>query len=198
MGKNAMRALDNSHDAEEKITSTNEAAELVRGLLGFQLRRAHTLFALHWHLSFRDQKTPVTPTQGGMLLVIDNQPGLMQTTLAQIMDVEGPTLVEALTKLEEKGLVSRVRRVGDRRSYALQLTAAGRRAVALVKEFVPDRESEMLIDLSDEERSLLLDLLRRVVRRGQIVTAELSAKKRPTTRSSTKPHIAHRAAKEKS
>jgi DNA-binding MarR family transcriptional regulator len=198
MGKNAMRALDNSHEAEGKIASTNEAAELVRGLLGFQLRRAHTLFALHWHLSFRYQKNPVTPMQGGMLLVIENQPGLMQTTLAQIMDVEGPTLVEALSKLEGKGLVSRIRRVGDRRSYALQLTAAGRRVVALVKEFVPDREAELLIDLSDEERSLLLDLLHRVVRRGQIVTAEMSAKKEPATRSSTKPHIARRAGMEKS
>jgi DNA-binding MarR family transcriptional regulator len=113
------------------------------------------------------------------------------------MDVEGPTLVEALSKLEGKGLVSRIRRVGDRRSYALQLTAAGRRVVALVKEFVPDREAELLIDLSDEERSVLLDLLHRVVRRGQIVTAEMSAKE-PATRSSTKSHIARRAGKEKS
>jgi DNA-binding MarR family transcriptional regulator len=198
MGKNAMRAVSHPDHAEQQVASPNEAAELIRGLLGFQLRRAHTLFALHWHLSFRDQKTPVTPMQGGMLLVIDNQPGLMQTTLAQIMDVEGPTLVEALGKLEEKGLVLRTRRVGDRRSYALQLTAAGRRAVALVKEYVPDREAELLIDLSDKERSLLLDLLRRVVRRGQIVAAEMSSKKRPTTRSPTRPHVARGAGKEKS
>jgi DNA-binding MarR family transcriptional regulator len=198
MGKNAMRAVSNPDDAEPTTASLNEAGELIRGLLGFQLRRAHTLFALHWHLSFRDEKIPVTPMQGGMLLVIDDQPGLMQTRLAQIMDVEGPTLVEALGKLEEKGLVLRVRRDDDRRSYALQLTPAGRRAVALVKEFVPDREAELLVDLSDEERSLLLDLLSRVVRRGQIVTAELSGQKRPATRASAKPRAARKAGKEKS
>ena len=180
--------------AETDRALSGEASELIRGLIGFQLRRAHTLFALHWHLSFLDQGIRVTPTEGGMLLAIENQPGLMQTTLAQIMDVEGPTLVAALDKLEEKGLVQRMRRVGDRRSYALQLTDAGRDAVALVKEFVPDREAELLVDLSEAEREQLLGLLRRVVRRGQIVTTELSAQKRPAAGTSAEPPIAARAA----
>ncbi len=107
----------------------------VSGLLGFQLRRAHTLFALHWQLSFRGRSPRVTPMQGGMLLVIESQPGLTQAMLARIMDVEGPTLLQALGKLEQNGLVERTRRDGDRRSFALQLTRAGRRAIVLVKEF---------------------------------------------------------------
>lgn len=152
----------------------------VSGLLGFQLRRAHTLFALHWQLSFRGRSPRVTPMQGGMLLVIESQPGLTQAMLARIMDVEGPTLLQALGKLEQNGLVKRTRRDGDRRSFALQLTRAGQRAIVLINEFVPHREQELLIDLSEEERSLLLGLLRRVVRRGQIVTAALSAQQRPS------------------
>ena len=92
-------------------------------------------------------------------------------------------------KLEEKGLVQRMRRVGDRRSYALQLTDSGRETVALVKEFVPDREAELLVDLSEAERTQLLGLLRRVVRRGQIVTAELSAQRRPAAGASAEPPV---------
>ena len=179
--------------AETDQALSGEASELIRSLIGFQLRRAHTLFALHWQLSFLDQGIRVTPTEGGMLLAIENQPGLMQTTLAQIMDVEGPTLVAALDKLEEKGLVQRMRRVGDRRSYALQLTDSGRETVALVKEFVPDREAELLVDLSEAERTQLLGLLRRVVRRGQIVTAELSAQRRPAAGASAEPPVARAA-----
>lgn len=179
--------------AEADRALSGEASELIRSLIGFQLRRAHTLFALHWQLSFLAEGIRVTPMEGGVLLAIENQPGLMQTTLAQIMDVEGPTLVAALDKLEEKGLVQRVRRVADRRSYALQLTDAGREAVTLVKAFVPDREAELLVDLSDEERTQLLGLLRRVVRRGQIVTAELSAQKRPAAGTSVEPPVARAA-----
>lgn len=135
-------------------------------VLGFQLRRAHMLFAEHWQRSFRDQPGRVTPMQGGMLLTIEKRPGLTQTALAHLMDVEGPTLMQALDKLEQGGLVQRSRRADDRRSYALHLTDKGHQAVAAVRHYVPHREAELLTGLSDRERAILLDLLKRVVRRG--------------------------------
>lgn len=144
----------------------------VQSLVGYQLRRAHTLFALHWRLGFRADGPHVTPVQGGMLLSIDREPGMTQVALARIMDVEGPTLMEAVERLVANGLVQRVRRAEDRRSYALFLTEAGRAAVAAVRRFVPEREAELLADLSPEERRTLGDLLRRVVQRAQSVIAD--------------------------
>ncbi len=148
----------------------------LRQLLGFQLRRAHMLFALHWQLSFRDQPVSITPVQGGMLLVINHRPGLSQAALARLMDVEGPTLVQAIDRLEESGLVERIRRVDDRRSYSLHITPAGRTALAAVENFVPHRESELLTDLTEQERATLLDLLQRVVQRGHLVTDQLAVR----------------------
>lgn len=153
----------------------DDAVPPVRDLLGFQLRRAHMLFAEHWQRSFRDQPVRVTPMQGGMLLSIQHRPGLTQAALARLMDVEGPTLMQALDRLELGGLVQRVRHAQDRRSYALHLTPAGKQAVAHVKQFVPHREAELLTDLTDDERALLLDLLKRVVRRGHDVLDTMDA-----------------------
>jgi DNA-binding MarR family transcriptional regulator len=150
-------------------TDDDDAVSPLRDVLGFQLRRAHMLFAEHWQRSFRDQPVRVTPMLGGMLLSLESRPGLTQVALARLMDVEGPTLMQALDKLEGSDLVRRSRRADDRRSYALHLTEAGQRAVADVKRYVPHREAELLTDLSDEERRLLLDLLKRVVRRGHDV-----------------------------
>ncbi len=142
-------------------------------VLGHQLRRAHMLFAEHWQLSFRDRQGRVTPMQGGMLMSIERHPGITQAALARLMDVEGPTLLQALEKLEQAGLVQRSRHVGDRRSFALHLTAAGQHAVSVVKHYVPYREAALLTDLSDDERMLLLDLLKRVVRRGRAVVSHI-------------------------
>ena len=142
-------------------------------VLGHQLRRAHMLFAEHWQLSFRDRQGRVTPMQGGMLMSIDCHPGITQAALARLMDVEGPTLLQALEKLEQAGLVQRSRHPADRRSFALHLTAAGKHAVSVVKHYVPYREAALLTDLSDEERVLLLDLLKRVVRRGRTVLSHI-------------------------
>ena len=151
----------------------------LRDLIGFQLRRAHLLFAQHWQLSFRNEPERITPVQGGMLLAIESHPGLTQAALARMMDVEGPTLLQSVDRLEAHGLVQRVRRHGDRRAYALHLTPAGHRAVSAVKRFVPHREAELLTELSPEERTLFLDLLKRVVRRGHAVIDDLAARPDP-------------------
>ena len=111
--------------------------------------------------------------QGGMLMSIDHYPGITQAALARLMDVEGPTLLQALEKLEHAGLVRRRRHAADRRSFALHLTAAGQHAVSVVKHYVPYREAALLTDLSDDERALLLDLLKRVVRRGRAIVSRI-------------------------
>ncbi len=160
-----MKPADPMAPAED----AEDAPTILNGLLGFQLRRAHTLFALHWQHGFRDQPVRITPVQGGMLLVIDSRPGLSQVELARVMDVEGPTMVQAVDRLEANGLVQRIRRVEDRRAYSLQLTEAGDAALGAVKAFVPHRETELLCDLSEDEREVLLSLLKRVVRRAHVV-----------------------------
>jgi DNA-binding MarR family transcriptional regulator len=156
-------------------TDDEGAVSPLRDVLGHQLRRAHMLFAEHWQRSFRDQPVRVTPMQAGMLLCLESRPGLTQAALARLMDVEGPTLMQALDKLEGSALVQRSRRADDRRSYALHLTEAGQRAVVEVKRYVPHREAELLTDLSEDERILLLDLLRRVVRHGHVVVDLMDA-----------------------
>ncbi len=125
------------------------------------------MFAQHWQLTFRAAGVRVTPMQGGMLLTIARLPGITPSALARHMDVEGPTLVEALDRLESSGLLQRVRRVEDRRSYALHLTTAGETALRLVERYVPAREAELLATFTAEERLTLLDLLQRVVRRAK-------------------------------
>ena len=154
----------------------------VQRLVGYQLRRAHTLFALHWQLACRDDQPRVTPMQGGMLLLIAREPGMSQAALARLMAVEGPTLLQALNRLEANGLVRRMPRADDRRSHALHLTPLGRRAVTAVRRFVPAREQALLADLSEPERVLFLDMLQRVVQRGQAVTEAMLARPAPRRR----------------
>ncbi len=157
-------------------------AEL-RDVLGFHIRRAHSLFTAHWQISFRDQPFHVTAMQGGMLMIIQNRPGLSQTALARAMDVETPTLLQALDKLEQSGLAVRRRGVADRRSYALHLTSAGEQAVAAVRRYIAEGEAALLADLSADERAALSGLLQRVVRRSRAVVDE--ANDQPGVRTAT-------------
>jgi MarR family transcriptional regulator for hemolysin len=52
-------------------------------------------------------------------------PGMSQTELADLMGIEGPTLVRHLDRLCAEGLVTRRRDVNDRRVTRIDLTEAG-------------------------------------------------------------------------
>ena len=156
-------------DASLRRQSGRRDESPVSDFIGYQLRRAHTLFALHWQANARLEGLSVTPVQGGMLVEIASSPGISQIGLARRMNVEGPTLIRMVDRLELCQLIRRERHATDRRRYALYLTDAGEEAVAGVRRFVAKRDAELLGGLAKSEQALLLSLLQRVVGRGQIV-----------------------------
>lgn len=142
-------------------------------VVGYQLRWVHGLFVSHWLATFRGSETPITPVQGGMLVLIDDNPGLTQIELARALRVEGSTLVQSINRLEKLGYLRRYRPPHDHRAYALHLTRLGKQAVAAVHRFVPEHEGALLADLTPAERRQFLDLLRRIVARGERMMAAM-------------------------
>ena len=141
-------------------------APALSNVIGYLLRRSHNSFQGYWMARFRESETPITPVQGGMLVVLGANPGVTQTALARMMNVEGLTLMQSVDRLEQHGYLQRVRRPGDRRSYSLQLTPLGERVLAAIEAFLPVRDADLLDGLSNEEVTLLANLLTRIVERG--------------------------------
>jgi DNA-binding MarR family transcriptional regulator len=146
-------------------------APVLANVVGYLLRRAHNAFQTYWMMSFRHSDVPITPVQGGMLVVLASNPGLTQTALARMMNVEGPTLMQSIDRLEQRGYLQRVRRPGDRRSYSLQLTPRGREALDAIEAFLPLRDEALLADLSPKDIEVLSELLTRIVNRGYALQA---------------------------
>ena len=146
-------------EAPDSVKDEVIVAPALSGVAGYLLRRTHTAFQAYWMAKFHSPATPITPVQGGMLVVVGSNPGLTQTELARIMNVEGPTLMQSIDRLEENGYIQRTRRPGDRRSNVLQLTPLGAKMVAKIEAFLPKRDADLLCDLSLEERAELLRLL---------------------------------------
>jgi DNA-binding MarR family transcriptional regulator len=142
------------------MSETAEAtATSLAAVAGFRLRRLQGLFVAHWAAWFRELGLAVTPVQGGILLLIDENPGLTQIALARLLRIEPPSLVQALNPLIETGLVERSRAAHDGRAVALHLSRAGREAVETVRRETPAQEADAQSSLSAEERTALLALL---------------------------------------
>src|SRR5437764_10472661 len=65
----------------------------------------------------------VTRAQWKVLFKLTRSPGLRQVELADMLDLEPITLCRIVDRLEESGLVERVRDPEDRRAWRLHVTA---------------------------------------------------------------------------
>jgi DNA-binding MarR family transcriptional regulator len=96
-----------------------------------------------------------------MLVLIEANPGVSQSRLAQEIGLDRSTLVAILDVLEETRLVER--RAGeDRRSNALWLTRRGKGVVERMKARVAEHEARIAARLTPAEQATLLDLLGRL------------------------------------
>ena len=130
---------------------------MLSGLLGYRLRLAQQAV-------FRDFAREIpeaSPGRAGILLLIDANPGVTQTRLAQAVGLDRSTMVGVLHGLEASMLVER-RRGEDRRTNGLWLTRNGRALVASLKRRIPIHERRVAARLSARERAQLLALLEKL------------------------------------
>ncbi len=133
------------------------AEGVLPGLLGYRLRLAQQAV-------FRDFAKSVpgmSPGQVGLLVLIDANPGVTQSRLAEALQRDRSTMVGVLDRLQAKGLLER-RRGSDRRTNGLWLTPAGRRALGRALERIAGHERRIAARLSATERRELLRLLGRI------------------------------------
>lgn len=142
-----------------------EAAEAVDydilpELVGYHLRRAQSVVFDDFARTMAAQR--IAPGQFGVLVLIAANPGLSQSALARAVGVERSTMVAVIDRLQARGLVERRRSAADRRSYALGLSAAGRRLLVRLKPMVRRHERRVTKRLDDAEKATLIGLLRRL------------------------------------
>jgi DNA-binding MarR family transcriptional regulator len=100
-----------------------------------------------------------TRPQAGLLRLISREPGQSQQAVARRLGTPPSRLVALVDGLEQRGLIERRRNPGDRRNYALHLTAAGEQAMAALSQVASDHEQAITAPLTPAERAQLSKLL---------------------------------------
>lgn len=102
-----------------------------------------------WWLKMRDDEG----SEGG---------GLLPSELSRFQGVTPNTMSSLLTSLRESGLIEQINHPLDRRKRVIRITQAGR---DLLKQVSPEHANflrELFADLSEEERQILITLLKKV------------------------------------
>jgi DNA-binding MarR family transcriptional regulator len=130
---------------------------MLPGLLGYRLRVAQQAL-------FRDFAATVgelSPGRVGILLLIEANPGVTQSRLAQAVSLERSTMVGVVHALQARGFVER-RRGEDRRTNGLWLTLGGRALVGRLKRRIQQHERRVASRLTPAEREQLIGLLEKL------------------------------------
>jgi DNA-binding MarR family transcriptional regulator len=104
----------------------------------------------------------VAPRYFGLLSLIETNPGLPQSRLAEAIHLLRSSIVPILDTLEVEGLVERRSSSADRRRKSVWLTPKGKKVVGRVRNLVLKHEECLLNGFSRQEKRQLLDLLKRV------------------------------------
>lgn len=148
--------------APGRAGNRNAAIEmgLLPRLIGYNLRCAQV--TVFHHFTAKLGTYGVSAPQFGTLLLIESNPGVSQSSVAEALRFDRSTLVQIIDRLENRGLVVREVAARDRRSHALKLTDQGATLLATLKSLALEHEDEMARGLEDGERETLIRLLERI------------------------------------
>jgi DNA-binding MarR family transcriptional regulator len=109
-------------------------------------------------------RVDIRPAQYSVLAVIEANPGLSQSDLADFLGIERARLVRMLDRIERRGFAKRRASPRDRRSHALYLTREGQKALKRIKTLAAQHEADLAERLGPENRRLMLEVLRDFMR----------------------------------
>jgi DNA-binding MarR family transcriptional regulator len=107
----------------------------------------------------RVRKLGLTRSQWWVLTQLFRNPGVNQSELAEILEVQKPTLGRLLDRMEAKGWVRREQDATDRRAWRVHLTQAADPAMRELREAAAELRRDALAGLSAAERERFVDTL---------------------------------------
>ena len=161
--------VDDVRQDDAMSTSPKAAARssIVQGVLdsvvGYHIARArvttHGLFVKHV-----GQPLDLRPVEYSLLMLLAGNAQVTPKQLAQALALSAPNLTLLLDRMQERGVIQRVRSESDRRSQIVLLTEAGRALTDQALALTPDMEQGLSGCLSRAEHAMLIELLDKVAR----------------------------------
>jgi DNA-binding MarR family transcriptional regulator len=99
------------------------------------------------------------PMHFGLLTMIEAEEPVSQQELSRRSGIDPSTMVARMDVLVEQGLIERPRSTGDRRSYEIRLSPAGRKTLKALRSKAKEHGERFFAPLTQRERRQLHELL---------------------------------------
>lgn len=132
-------------------------------LLGYNVRRA----ALVIIGEFMEQMAQydLRTVDFSVLSLITHNPGITSRQLCNTLGIQAPNLVNMISALEKRDLITRLPHPNDRRAVGLHLTETGEHIMRKAEKTAVKLELEAAPRLTAEDRKTLMKLLKKVYKK---------------------------------
>jgi DNA-binding MarR family transcriptional regulator len=96
------------------------------------------------------------------LIELYKKDGRTQDDISNSLNIDKGTTCRALKKLEEENIIVRLKDERDKRAHNVYLTDKGKELKAFIYEVFDELEELMAKDISDEEKEVLIRLLKKI------------------------------------
>lgn len=129
-------------------------------LLGYNARRAALVIIGKFmeQMAVYDLRT----VDFSVLSLITHNPGITSRQLCNTLGIQAPNLVNMVSALEKRDLITRLPHPNDGRAVGLHLTKTGEQLMRKAEKTAVKLELQASPQLSDEERKTLIKLLKKV------------------------------------
>ena len=128
--------------------------------VGFNLRMAQeAAFQAFSHLS---QEIGESPGRFATLTLIARNPGISQTELSLANGRDKTSLTPVVEDLVKRGLVERKRMDSDRRTYRLNLTPSGKKALTMLTRCARRHERNLDRVIGERDRKRFIQILKKI------------------------------------
>jgi DNA-binding MarR family transcriptional regulator len=129
------------------------------------LRRANLELARRYMATIGDRHS-VRPGVMGILMVTGANPGINQVDIAHQLGLDKANAAELIRSLEASNWIARRRSMQDRRRQGVYLTPLGVQRLGALRRDMREFERDTFTGFSDEEREMLVELLKRIAFRS--------------------------------
>ncbi|AWI82731.1 transcriptional regulator [Alloyangia pacifica] len=129
-------------------------------LIGYRLKRAYMQIQPEAQRALAEDDLRVVSFS--CLSIIADNAGIVQSELADALQMERSNLVVIIDELEQRGLITRKKVPTDRRRYALAATLRGRRLRDRAAQKVRTAEDQIIGRLDEKDRAHLMAVLQRL------------------------------------
>ncbi|MBL4801085.1 MAG: MarR family transcriptional regulator [Emcibacter sp.] len=129
---------------------------------GFLIRRLQQIQVAVFLSECQEEK--ITPIQWGILTIVTDFPNSGHIEISEELGLDRSNVANVVTRLVDRGLLSRITNKEDRRRKSINVTEEGLEIMKKVRAKARRAQDKVLGPLEESEREIFMELLGRLVR----------------------------------